>query len=179
MDLRTGALLFLDHGTKTYAELDLAALEGEVEKAMGEAGVDEEQMQQMAAMMQGMMKFEATVVPGTEKKTIGKWSCRKYDLTLQVAMSTTKSELWTTTVAGIKPQLYQKIRNSALLNMPGVKGLLDELEKIQGVTVMSVSETSVMGTTVRQTEELVELKEMAFPPGTFAAPSGYAKKEEQ
>lgn len=178
LNLDDNRLVFLDHKGKTYAETDFNEIKNGVEQAMQESGMDAEQMRQMASMMQGMMQVKASVTKTAENKKIKNWSCTKYLVDFSMATGTTKSEMWTTTAIKISPEFYQKIRNSMMLNMPGMQESLKEFEKIQGVSVLSTSESNVMGSTVKQTEELMEMKEMNIPAETFSVPQGYKKKSE-
>jgi hypothetical protein len=173
IDFAKNTVVFVDNKNKTYSEIDLGKTKAAMDKAMASAGADAAQMQQMAAMMQSMMQFKATVTPTAEKKKIAKWTCSKYDLTVSFAMSTTNTTLWTTTDIKVNPAEYQKAWNALMLNMPGIETMLKEFEKIRGVTVLSESSSEVMGSVVKRREELLEAKEGAIPAKTFMVPPGY------
>lgn len=176
MDLDNGIVRFVDHKTRTFAELNFREMEQKMNKAMEDASVSEDGMQQMASMLQSMFQFKASVTKTTQKKKIGSWACTKYDVEMTMPMGGTRSEIWTTTGAAVKPELYQRLKNSGILSMPGIREMLVEFEKIEGIPVLTTTEATVMGSTVSSTEELLELKELTVPPKEYAVPRGYKKK---
>jgi hypothetical protein len=175
IDNKSDMVYLLDHKHKRYLAFNLGEAKSQMDQAMGELQGQGEQSAQMAAMMQGMMQFKAEVKGTSKKKKIGKWNCRKYNVSMNVAMSRTASEIWATTDIQIDPAFYQKIRNSTMLNMPGVKDMLKEFEKIKGVTVLSISSSTVMGSAVKSKEELLEIRKTKIPAKTFSVPDGYKK----
>jgi len=51
------------------------------------------------------------------------------------------------------------------------------MKKVKGITVLSSSTSSVMGSEMKRTEELVEAKDRKAPKGIYDLPEGYKKTE--
>lgn len=174
INLQKQTMVILDNKNKTYAEVDMGQMKGQMNDALAESGMTADQMQAMAGMMGSMMKMSATVKKTNETKKIKNWSCTKYDVTMSMGMGGTRtSRMWVTSAVKVSPKLYQHIKNFAVLQMPGMEEMIQEFEKIQGVPVLVTSQSVVMGSTIKRTEELLELKEMSIPTSVFSIPKSY------
>jgi len=58
---------------------------------------------------------------------------------------------------------------------PGFQEMLEEMKKIKGIAVLTVSTSSAMGAEVKSTEELIEVEKKSAPSGTYEIPEGYIK----
>jgi len=169
-------MYMIDHAKKQYQEMpmDLGAM---VDKAVGEAGVGDEQAQQAKAMMQGMMgSMEATVTDTGETETIGSWNCRKYIVEMEMGMmGKMTSEAWATEDLKIDYSMAFTMANAMMAGMPGFEKILAEMRKIKGVVVRQSATASVMGAEVKSTTELLEAGEKPVPAGFYDLPAGYQK----
>jgi hypothetical protein len=52
---------------------------------------------------------------------------------------------------------------------------IKEFKKIKGITVLTTSTTTVMGTSIKSSTELLDYKEGTAPAGHFELPAGYKK----
>jgi len=170
----------LDHEKKTYMEVPLNFGEQIAKELEGE---DAEQAAAAQQMMAAMMKITVTIEPTSERKTIGKWACKKYLQTIQTAMGAMKSEVWATEDIRIDYDMFSKYMSAMTGGMPGMQsGMQDiqkEMKKMKGVPVLTVSNNTVMGAAIKSTVELLEFKEGQAPAGIFELPKGYKKTSMQ
>jgi hypothetical protein len=172
-----GVIYLVDHEKKTYAEVPMAAM-GDIKKMAGEEGdEDAEQSAEMMKGMAGMMSVDVKVTPTDETKKIQDWNAKKYLVEVKMFMGTTKSEMWASEDIKIDYDMFQSISNAFMGMMPGFEKAMQEMKKIKGVTVLSVGEMQVMGTSVKTTTTLVECSEKSAPAGIFDVPKDYKQVE--
>ncbi len=173
-----GIMYFVDHESKTYAEMPLEDL-GDIKKMAGLE--DDEEAAQAAEMMQGlvagMMSMEITVTPTDEKKKIKDWSAKKYIVEIKMPMGSTKSEVWASEDIKIDYDMFNTLSNAFMAQMPGFQKAMEEMKKVKGVTVLSIGEAQVMGTSVKTTTTLLECSSKPAPAGIFDVPKDYKKEE--
>ena len=173
-----GVMYFVDHEKKAYAEMPIEDV-GDIKKMAGLE--DDEEAAQAAEMMQGlvagMMSMKVTVTPTDEKKEIKGWSAKKYLVEIKMPMGSTKSEVWATEDIKIDYDIYRAVSNASVAQMPGFQEALEELKKVEGMTVLSVDEAQVMGTSVKTTTALLECSSKSAPSGIFDVPKDYRKEE--
>lgn len=169
-------IYMLDPSTKTYNEISIAAMKAmtanaksTADSAMKQAG-DSTQMN-----IADMMKI--TVTPTTEKKVINKWNATKYLLDMNLPYGASKTEVWASEDLKINMTTYNTISNAMMAFMPGFEKLMNELKKIKGVNILTVTESEAMGGKVRQSSEVVECLDKPTPAGIFEIPAGYTKTE--
>ncbi|MBN2103467.1 DUF4412 domain-containing protein [bacterium] len=175
-DLKKNVMIMLDHQKKTYSEMQVGK---EMFPGMPDQE-DETEAAQFQNMMKTMMKMEVSVEPTSEKKTIHQWPCRKYIMTVNMAMGQFRMEIWATEALKVDADLYKKFSAGMLSAMPGmqqaVSQMQSEMEKIKGVQVMNISTNQVMGQTMKTTMELLEFKEGKAPADLMQLPAGYKKQ---
>jgi hypothetical protein len=184
MRLDQNKMYILDNAKKTYTEMHMEmekAMSGQIDKAMNEKGVDEQQKSNIMSMMQGMSQMKLTITPTDETKKIGNWNCRKYVQKLQTAMGASEGEIWATEDLKVDPELYSQYM-TAIMGKGGMFGnameeMSKEMKKIKGVPVLTITTTNMMGASVKSTQELLEFKEGTAPSGYFDIPTGYKKIE--
>lgn len=170
-------MTMIDHGTRTYTEMPL-----DMGKAVSEAagGMSREDKAAMDQMMKGMMKFSMTVRETPEKKKIGSWNCRKYIQKLDTAMGPSTTEVWATEDIKVNGDLFARYSAIMMTMQPGLKEsmeqVLKETRKIKGIPALSTTSTTMMGTTVKSSVQLLEFKEGKAPANLTAIPSGYRKQ---
>lgn len=168
-------MYMLDHGERTYTEVPMNLSEA-MAGMMGEQEGGQEMAQMMAQMMGSMMQVKASVVETGAEKTINSWTCQVYELTLNMPMGQTASEICATDQIDVNVNMYNKIGHAMMAGQQGFEELLREMEKIRGVPVLTVSKANVMGATVLTREELLEHKKMSAPAGSFDIPGGYTQQ---
>lgn len=169
-------MYMIDHQEKTYMEMpmDMEKISSEMMK-----GQSEQDMQAMQGMMQNMMKIEANVEMTDEQKKINDWDCKKYILNMKMMMGNVTQEIWATEDLEVDKSLYKKFASSTFSAMPGMQNaigkLMEEMEKIKGVHVKTITTQKVMNQTIESSTELVEFKKTPAPDNIFKLPDGYKK----
>ena len=123
-----------------------------------------------------MMKPKVTVTDTGETQKIKNWKCKKYNMKTTMMGATSTQEIWATENIKIDYDLYHTLGFSVMAQTPGANDMLKEMKKIKGLTVMSTGSTSVMGTNVKSSQELLEFSEDSAPSGTYEVPEGYKKE---
>ena len=173
-DPRTAELYMVDPTAETYSviPMDMTAIFDEAVE-----GADEENKAEVDAarkMMESMVQsIKVTVTPTDETKTIKDWNTTKYVMNMTMAMGNTTTEMWVTEDIKIDMDIYKAVANSRMAAMPGYQKILAETRKIKGIPVLSVSQTAVMGSTIKTTVEILEVTEKEAPSGIFDIPSNY------
>lgn len=168
-------IYILDHDQRAYSEIPMDMGQA-MSDMFGQMGGTEEQAQMMAQMMGAMMKVDATVVDTGKTRTVNRWDCRVYQVTMEMPMGRTVSEICATDELGVDMGLYHKVGNAMMAGQQGFQDMLREMEKIKGISVLTTSTANVMGSAVKTTEELLEHKKMPAPAGSFDIPPGYRKQ---
>jgi hypothetical protein len=180
-----GFIYLVDHEKKTYSEIPLAAM-GDIKKMAGEEGDEEASQAEEAAqgdeaaedLAGGMLSMDVKVTPTDEKKKIQDWNANKYLVEVKMMMGTTKSEIWASEDIKIDYDMFQSISNAFIAFMPGFQKAMEEFKKVKGVTVLSVNEAQVMGTSVKTTTTLLECSsDKSAPAGIFDIPKDYKQGE--
>jgi hypothetical protein len=172
-----GVIYLVDHEKKTYAEVPMAAL-GDISKMAGEENKEEaSKAEEMMKGMAGMMSMDVKVTPTDEKKKIQDWNATKYLVDVKIPMGATKTEVWASEDIKIDYDMFQSISNAFMAIMPGFEKAMQEMKKIKGMTVLSVGEAQVMGTSVKTTTTLLECSDKSAPAGIFDVPKDYKKEE--
>lgn len=104
------------------------------------------------------------------------WNCKKYHMKMTMMGTTSTQEIWATEDIKIDYDLYRTLGLSVMPQTMGTEDMLKEMKKIKGLAVMSTGSTSVMGTDVKSSQELIEYAEKSAPSGTYEIPQGYKKQ---
>lgn len=164
-------LYVLDHKEKTYSEVPM-----DLTKAVSQMAGSNETAQMVAGLMGTMLQVEAQVVDSGEERTVGRWKCRVYRMSLAMAMGRTESEICANPDIEVPRDLYYRLGNVMLAGQQGYQDAMREMEKIKGLPVHTVSSVTAMDSTVRTVDELLDHQKGAAPAGTFDLPQGYTKK---
>ncbi len=166
----TGRIVTVDHKKKEYSEITQAELESAM-KAMNDqmqkaseqmANVPPAMREKMQAMMGG---GAATVTKGATRKVAG-YDCQDYDVAVGQMMSMHLCA--STAVAPPAPNVdYRGGALAGLAANPMMKGLVNEMKKIQGFTLAESSTMKMMGRTMETTREATDVKRGPIPASTF------------
>lgn len=171
-------MYIVNHTNRNYIEMPFGDMSDLMSSAISSAGLSDEEKAQAKKLMKGfssMMKFEVSVNETGEKKKIRDWDCKKYIMNMKMMMGTTTTEIWATEDIKIDYDLYRTLGSAMLAEQPGIKEALEEMKKVKGLSVLSTTTASVMGTDVKTTEELIEVKDKSAPAGAYNIPEGYSK----
>lgn len=154
-------MYIVEHDDKKYFVLDLP--------------IDPDKLlpPEMAKQMMQMMKFEATVTPSDETKKVGEWTARRYDVTMNSAMSQMKMVVWATKDIAFDYSGFNSLFEQTKLLAPGMQDVVDEMRKIDGFQVESTTTMSMMGSDMKMSERTLSVEEGTPPAGTYDPPAGY------
>ena len=97
-------------------------------------------------------------------------------------MGPSESELWVTQDIKIDTELFSKMQAASMMMMPGMQENMAEVKKemgkLKGVMVYSVSTATMMNTTVKTTQELMDYMEKSTPSDFYSPPKGYSKSQQ-
>jgi hypothetical protein len=163
--VRPDEMIVVNHAAKTYTVLDLPLDFDELVPP---------EMKQMAAMF----KLSAEVTPTEERKKIGDWNVRRYDIEMTnpsgMAITTV---MWTTKDLDLEYPSYEKLAAQTMA-MAGGAELAAEMAKLEGFPVLQETTIDMAGNTVKNSEELVSVEKKDPPAGVYAAPEGYTESEQ-
>jgi len=134
---------------------------------------------EVAGIMQGM-QMTLAVTPTGQKKTIGSRTCDEYDIDMTVAPMTVKLKMYATTEVPFDYKDYMENIFGALIQtqMIGIDDAsIGELGKINGFVIAQEMTGDIMGASIRQYSEAVEITEKPAPAGIYSVPDGYTRKE--
>jgi len=163
IDQKAKKSYIINHKNKTYVEtgypIDFAAL------------LPEEAMQMVKGMIDGMT---VSVKNTGEKKTIGKWPCVGYNVTIGMMGMEMKMKFWTTTSVKFdwKDVAAMQAEQMKVQFKMGDK-FAKEFKKIKGFQIMT--EMNMMGMNIKS--EVVEISQKSAPAHVYKVPKGYTKKD--
>ncbi len=123
-------------------------------------------------------KFNVVVNQTEEKREIGSWMARRYDVRMVSSMAKVEAKVWVTEDVGFEfdnegfIELYGVIRSL----QPEIKGSLKELNKIEGFEVARESIVSVSaqaGNSFTLVEKVISIAEIEVPDYTYDPPAAY------
>ena len=159
-------LYIVSHGSKQVLEADLPIT---LESIAGD----------MAAMIKPMMekmKITAQVTPTEERKEIKGWQARRYDVEAKSEMMEMSIQMWVSKDVPVNTDKAMEMASVFYGLQPGMKDLVEEMKKIEGYPVEQIVTMQVMGSTQKQTQEVVSVEDVDAPADTYDPPADYAKK---
>ncbi len=180
MEYGPGRIVSIDHKKKEYSEITLA----EMEAAMKAAAARMEQANaQMANMppavrekmeqMMGGVGGAVTVTKGGSRQVAG-YTCQDYAVAMGQAMTTRICA--TTALQFPAPSVdYRRFASfagsaSAMANNPMFKGMgkmAEEMKKIEGFTIAEATSMKIMGKSIDNSKEAIEIKKGPIPASAF------------
>lgn len=156
---------YIDHKGKSYSAFDLPV---DMTKALAPEAA------QVYAQLAPMMKKEVKLTATDETKKIGAWAARKFILNVSTPMGAViTTTFWATKDIKLDLPAYRDMATQFLtLNLAG-DDLIQEMNKIDGITVLAETSTSVMGVNIGGRQELSSVEEKTALAGTYEVPAGY------
>lgn len=170
-DLEKDICYVVDHNRKAYAELPL-----DVDKRM-EILAGEEGAEMVAMMKQMMSSITVEVTPTEQTKTIGEWKTKKYLVNTKLPMGSVMSEIWVDDSKKGNMEVYNKTKSLLFMSFPGYDKILEEMEKIEGLPILSDDTIEMMGTKIKGYTRILEYEEKEAPAGTYELPKDFTKKK--
>ncbi len=159
-------LFLIDDDSKSYSELTLPI---DLTKLLPPDDPNAAMLNQIVQSM----KATATVTPTTESRKIGTWNARLYKVDITSEFMKLHSETWATSDVKIDFALYRGAQDALLSLNPGMRDALQEMKKIDGVSVLEDQTVTVMGNEMKMHKETIEVRDAGAPAGTYDAPAGY------
>jgi hypothetical protein len=187
VDYATGTLTFIDTTKKEYSIVTPQDVEALAAKMQAQQAQMEEQMKNippaMREKMGGMMGAVAaavTVTKGTGGRTIAGYACDNWIVSMGEMVKT--DQCVTTQLAFPTPAFdamlrYTKAMAALSPAMKGMEQVQAKFKEMKGVPVYHQSTTKLMGKTITETSEVVEVKKGAIPASAWAIPAGFKKTE--
>ncbi len=166
VDFEAKKLYLVNHGDKTYNELDLPI---DLAKIAPE----------MAAMMEqmtGQMKFDISVVPTEETKEINGYKAKLSKIVMKNSMGMDmETNIWTTSEIDINPKIWHRMAEEmARMSMPGIADIMKKVGEIDGFPVLTETVVNMMGQKMTSREEVVSVEQGSPPKGLYSPPADYA-----
>lgn len=175
-DTANDQLLMLNHKDNSYTQVPIGAFEDII---MERAGKDSAAIAQAKSMMQ-MMHMKTKVQPTEETKTIGDYDCKKYVMEVEIAMTTSKTTLWTTQEVDVDAGLVMRASQAIKAFLPGFDEAIQEMQKIEGLPVKSTTQATIMGVTMNTENELLNVNSgVEVASAKFEIPEGYTETKLQ
>ncbi len=168
IDLEQNKAILLFHGAKIFTETSLPF---EYSKIVSES---------YASRLKSA-ETEGSVIKTNEKKKIGQWECRCYNVysfffNQGSKLDETDTKRWVTTDVPFDVEMYNRM-NTTLVKMGNYDDdFLRELEKIKGFPIASESILYVDGSRVHSSLTVEELTEKDAPSHIYSVPEAYTEK---
>ena len=180
MTFATRTLTIIDSSEKSYTILKLDSISSMIDQVIDENTDNAESAAAMKAMMQGIMgtvlKGAMTVTNTGEEQKIGAWQCSRYIVSVNLPVAATKSDMWITEQIKIDAAAFNMVKNGMMALIPGFTDIAQEIEKIKGIPVKTVSSAQAMGSTITTTELLLESAVKQAPAAVFSIPEGFSQQ---
>jgi len=170
-------MFMLNHVSKEVVRMELGKLMDSLDHALDSVAAevdDKEAGEKVAEIAKAMQQgFTATVTPTGETKEINGYNCSRYDAVVSMSMMTTNQEIWATEDIEIDFDMYELANLGMQLQMPGIEKMIEEMRKIKGVAVQTITTASMMGMNLRSTQDVLEVRTEDVPAGMFVVPEDY------
>jgi hypothetical protein len=165
MHLDQGRIITIDHEQKTYSEMTLEQLNAIFDKLSEAFDQNTEQMEAMRKVMGGDAAISVTKVgPG---ETIAGYRTEKYRVAGPMQM-----EIWVAPDLQV-PELYYDAMKIRMPHNPmfDLGRIYDEMKKIKGMTLKSITTIKLIDITT--TSVVTSVERSSIPASTFEIPQGY------
>lgn len=164
INLNKNVMFVINHDNETYVKMDLPL----------------DITQYFPAKMRKMMEqITVDVNPTGETKTIGKWKCQGFDVSMDMMMNKVEMKVWATKDVSFDwktyhAKMFPKFMKATMnLNDEAIQ----EFQKIEGFQIRSDTTMKMMGSEMESYNEVKEISKESPPEGTYSVPQGYTEKE--
>ena len=165
----SGKIITIDNKQKTYTEITVDQLNEMIKKMTADMGMDEQKMAQMRKMMGQSMPDSISVTKVGPGPTIA--GCETVNYVIKGPM-----EMEISAAPSLKiPALYYDMMKISMARNPmfDMSKLYDEMKKIDGMAMKTVTTTRMMNMEMKTTTEVTSVDKGAIPASTFEVPAGY------
>jgi hypothetical protein len=158
----------LDHARKIYNVLDMPI---DFKKLYPQGG------EEMQARASELSKMDVTITPREEKRKIGDWEARRYDVVMTNAIGMkVETTMWVSKDVGVDVSALTRMAGAMTALKPGTLDWMKKMEELEGFPVLQEATVTMMGTPIKSTEQLVSVEKKEAPAGTYEPPAGYKEK---
>lgn len=172
IDPGRGALTFVDHDARTWTSQTTEQIQRQL-AALAAAAPDHEPGDERVALLQDMLTLSIKVTDTGENTRLEGYDCRRWILEQQLGEQLVTTELWLTEDIEVDFHLLHHATRPALLALPGGQAALQELSRLQGVTVLATTLMRVQQHQGRSQTRLLAVDEVRRPRSFFAPPPDY------
>jgi hypothetical protein len=172
-DKRTDTLYGIDNVDSVVVSMaasDFARIRRSLEP--GPDATPEEQ-RRITALRQ-LEDVRVSVRPTPLQVQLGDYDCRKYVVDMVIGPVVSHSEYWVTQDIHIDAELFRALTQTTLIGLPGATAALAELDKIEGLPVLTTGVVEVNGSVSHTTSRLVDVHYGDVPDELLELPPGYA-----
>ncbi len=175
IEFETGKIINVDHKKKTYTEMTVEQLNEMLAKLGEQSGADKEKAEQMRKMMAQMgqqMADSFSVSKEGPGEQVAGYTTEKYVVTGPIAM-----EIFAAPDLKM-PALYYDVMKMRMPRNPmfDMSKLYEEMKKINGVPLKTVSTMKMMNMEMKTTTVTTSVEKGPIPASTFEVPAGYKKE---
>jgi hypothetical protein len=167
--LDAGKIILVNNKQKTYSETTFQQLQQKLDEMTAEMNKNPEQAEMMKKMMGNQGAASFTVTPEGPGEEIAGYATQKY-----LVKGPMEMEIWAAPALKMPVQYYDAMKLQMPKNpMFDMGKLYDEMKKINGLAVKTVTTMRMMGMEIKSTRVVTSVDKGAIPASTFAAPAGY------
>jgi hypothetical protein len=168
----SGILYSIDHAESTVVALRLSDIETVPDRLAQEAEQAPQHRQEIDAVLE-LADVQAAVRPTSEFSEIDGYHCRKYVVNISMGQAVARSQYWVTRDIEVDRALFRTLTHAALLRVPGSEAVLRELDKLDGLPVLTTGTVEMAGQTTRTSSRLIDVEYGRVPSDLFELPAGY------
>lgn len=166
--LREGELVLVDHESRSYSVLALP---------VDVASLIPPEMRELAGQMMQMMRMDAEITPTDERREIGRWDARRYQVHLTNPMGVAVAmDLWLSEEVELPAARVKELSRALAEVQPGGGGWVAELTALPGFPVLQETRVTVGRDEMTSREELVSIERKPAPASAYAPPADYAER---
>jgi hypothetical protein len=165
-------IISIDNNKKTYSEMTFQQLQDRLDEAG--AAMEENQEEMAAALkMMGMDNISLTVAKAGPGETIEGYATEKY-----IVKGPMQIEIFAAKNLKVPTEYYDYVK----LQMPSnpmfdMKALFDEMKKVEGLPLKTVTTMKMMNMESKTTEVVTSIEKGPIPASVFEIPAGYRRVE--
>jgi len=176
VDGPTTTVTMVNHVDRTWTTMSAA----EVQAQLNQLALDNSESGNMQLeRIKDMLDVAARVTDTGQTETIDGYQCKRWIVEMNMGKQETTSEVWLTKDIDVDYSLLQYISTPALSAIPGGKGALRELAKLEGVPVLSTALLRIMNREGQSESRLHSVDTVQLSPDFFLPPTDYADTDAQ
>ena len=181
VDFATGNMTMINAKKKEYSVLtpqDFEAMAAQLKQMEEQMKALPPAVREKMGGMMGGMAAATTVTRGTGGRTVAGYACENWNVTIGEMVRL--EQCVTTQIAWPVPAYdgmarYMKAMSASSPMFKGMDQMIEKFKQMKGMSVYHQSTTKVMGRSMTETSEVVEVKKGAIAASAWELPAGYKK----